>query len=261
MKKGKILTIVSVVVLQFCSGCGSMNDYDTSYNYGSRYGSSLRNSQKANYDPFGLNLNFLTDVSYGHSSVPQDLPENWESRFEPWWGPPMDTDKHESNVFWDGGIEIEPTLKIGDWHLGIPISERLTIASSGGWFVRDKLIAYTTLDWWDKVTIMEAYLRNTGPSIGISVGKEPVYVQFSWQEYKIYVEDFYGVDVWGGINYSKFLAKRDIDEGWGQRIDVYYVQDEGWSDRSYGCIGLFYAKYGDVWFAGIGLKFVYGVLY
>ncbi|MBZ9577609.1 hypothetical protein KJA13_01040 [Patescibacteria group bacterium] len=234
-----ILAVLSLFGLQSCT---SLENFTTSEN--------LRP---------GLNLNIINDFNRSYSKVSQALPENWELGYQPPGGS-MRTDRDNDGYFWDLGFGLEPKLTTAsDWEFGLPVFYSFTCLGSGDDFTIDKVVAETTLDWWDNVPVFEVNLRKTSPAIGISVRKDHWKFQCAFQEYKLFTEDFKGVDVVGGKNYAKAIGKRDIDSGWGQRFDVSYLFYEtedkgGWS------IGGYYERNGsEVWLAGISLKYTFGL--
>jgi hypothetical protein len=247
MKTIKILTFTVIVI---CSGCNSMIDTPSS---------SWLDNYPSNPNPLTLNVGINPNFGILSSTNLPGPPADWKSRFVPLGGD-MSTDEDDWGFSSDLRVSIEPILEFGDWHVGIPVSSNLSMLSQGEWFGKDKLIGSTTLDWWDNVTLMKTYLKRS-PSIGVSFGNEYWFFEFSTHKYETYVEDYYGVDVWGGKNYSKFHSKRDLDDGWGQRLDLYKVSNRtDWHDRNKCAYNLFLEKDGDVWFVGVGLKLMFGVL-
>lgn len=200
-----------------------------------------------------LTMNVLSDIGYAHSAVPQVVPVNWQDRFQP----PKDgmtTHKYDYEWIWDLGAGIEPLWTAGTtWEIGLPVYYSFTFIGGGenGFFTTKKTVALTTVNWWDEVSVLEVKLEKTSPAVGISVADEHWKFQWAVQKYKIYIQDFIGVDRPGAKNTAKVVGEQGFERGLGQRLDIGYRSEKN-DLVSY---GIYYERNGgQVWLMGIGLK-------
>ncbi len=214
--------------------------------------------QQPAFAEVNLNINILTDVGYARSDVSQKQPENWEYNFHPWKGR-MNTSREDYALFWDLGVGIEPVwrMDITGWEFGVPVFSSFTLLGGGenGAFTTKKTVARTTVDWWNEVSLLEVKLQKKSPAIGISIGKKRWKFQFAVQKYKLFIQEFAGIDRYGDENTAKVIGDRRVERGVGQRVDMFYRLDK--YDGSSGLsVGGYYERNGDqVWSIGISLKY------
>jgi hypothetical protein len=229
-----------------------------------------------------LDMNITLGPDYSHSDIEQVMLPDWRDNFRYKQYIAVGTHEYDWSASLNLGLGLEPKLVFDNgWQIGFPVSYNFrTPAFNGVPCPSSKTVAQTTTDFWDEIPVLAVQLDKKNPSYGISIRKNAWEVQFSTQEYKIYLQDYRGVDVYGARNYSKSIGKRDvIEEGWTQRIDMFYhfYEDEykhKWNketkkyeiyevrgDDSGLSLGLFYEKDGDnTWMAGINAKLSFDTL-
>lgn len=193
------------------------------------------------------------DLGHSHATVPQIRPANWQDRFQPSGGS-MRASRYDHAAFWDIGAGFEPIWEVGtNWELGLPVYYSFTFIGEGeqGSFTRKKTVALTTVDWWDAVSLLEVKLEKKSPAAGISLFYNHWKFQWVLQKYRIFVQDFLGVDRPGGTNTSKVVGEQEVERDTGYRLDIGYRAAKN-DPVSY---GIYYERNGaQVWILGIGLK-------
>lgn len=201
-----------------------------------------------------LRLHLSVDLGRSQSSLPQVLPADWRSRFEP-PSNPMTAEPSDHAWFVELGVALEPAFAIGSWQIGVPVSYGFVgLAPIGSYtrtYVYRKAVAGTTLDWWNPVLLHATALRKTSPAVGLSIKYRRLVIQPSVQAYKVLAQDFSGRDCRGCPNTSRLVSTREMAHGVGQRLDVFREgARDGTSDGGSG-IGFFFERNGaGIWQLG-----------
>ncbi len=142
--------------------------------------------------------------------------ENWQSYFHP--RPPSNSDLYTVGSL-TAGIDVGLAAKFRFGKFDIGPSVTFPLAETD--FVKGLEAA-----WWDPVTV-ESLSVSKSPSLGLSADYsfghyEELFIEasFSVHNYNIVKTDYRGVDVIGGVNYSKTLRKDTIEKGLGWKASA-----------------------------------------
>lgn len=210
-----------------------------------------------------LHLNLSVDFGGSGADVPQPLPADWSTLFQP---PNSRMTTQRSNRAWfaELGAGLEPVLVIGgQWKIGVPVfysfygSAEAAGANARAYSSR-KPVAGTKLDWWNPVLLHATAVRKTSPAVGLSVQRGGLILQASGQRYSIIGEDFGGKNCEGCVNTSYLVGTQEYSRGMGHRVDVVFQPDGGHGAGS--GIGVFLERDGSqVWQAGARLRLTFTV--
>jgi hypothetical protein len=182
------------------------------------------NEIKSQKEQTNLNLyiNGGIKMLYNHSDYKLEPFENWEEFFRPWGGS-MEYHNKRDFLKTDFSLGVEPAIQRKKIEIGIPIS----ISSSYLNFKQgiQNNISKEVLNWWDPVIMRSISVHKTAPEFGISArirGKKENSIEFKFitYPYSTYINDFQGIDVYGGVNSSWIVRKEKIDNGWGKRLSI-----------------------------------------
>ena len=207
---------------------------------------------------FALQTFIQGDLSYsqGRSQEPR---AGFAADFQPAGGS-MSTED-QANLGLGLRLGLEPSWGLeSDWRVGLVAWQNVAswaFTSDTGeqdFFSTERIVSETSLDWWDDVTAVDLLLKTDTPALGVSVVKGNIKAVLALQHFELIRRDYAGEDVSGGRNDSHVKSETEIDDGFGQIIQLWYVSDM--SNRSGWDCGVFYERYGsDAWFAGVSVRF------
>ena len=161
-------------------------------------------------------------------------------------------------------LGLEPSWQLqSGWRIGVVTWYNVagySFSSETGeqdFFSTERIVSETSLDWWDDVTAVDLVLKRDTPAVGVSVAKNGLKCVVAVQQYDLVRRDYAGDDVFGGTNDSHVKSETDIDDGFGQIIQLWYDPTDNFdaSDRVGAEYGVFYERYGsDAWFAGVSIR-------
>lgn len=200
-----------------------------------------------------LRLHVSVGLGGSRSTVPQPLPADWPSRFEPTGGS-MEVHRSQHAWFYEVQVGAEPTLPLGGWVVGLPLTLVVGGAAAPAldvarFYGLGKPVAATTLDWWNRVVVHSTAVRRAVPAVGLSLRREGLFsVQVSAQPYAILSQDYEGEDRYGDANTSRVVLSEEVGSGVGARVEVGlpgYI----------GSPGIFFERHGDAaWQAGLTFR-------
>lgn len=205
-----------------------------------------------------LHLDLSLDFGGSSADVPQPLPADWRSLFQPPTSL-MATERSEHAWFVELGVGLHPVMVIGrQWKIGVPVfysflgSAKAAGADARSYVYR-KPVSGTKLQWWNPVMLHATAVQRTSPAVGLSVQRGRVLAQASFQAYRIIGEDFRGEDCEGCVNTSHLVSTQEFGRGIGHRVDVLFQHDG--RDGVGAGIGVFFERNGSqIWQLGAHLR-------
>ena len=178
----------------------------------------------------------LVDFGISHAGIRQQLPEGWESRFQP-PTPAMTTSESHHAYFADLGWGLEPRLRFGSTRVGVPIVGRIVGTSSPRagqkgsnyqrFYSQRKLVSGVGVGWWNAVVAMGVAVRQTTPAVGVSLARGYFSGRLLLQPYSIVIEQFQGRDCAGCVNDSRLISAETVGHGVGERLEVFLHHTKG----------------------------------
>ncbi len=204
---------------------------------------------QAKFDRVKLDIPAVIGYNYSED-IEQKLPENWQSRFIPRGGN-MNTNERSSTINLDLGLNIEPIWELSSYKIGLPIFYYASVWDGNEILSLERTVGYTTVNWWDEVTVLSIKLKKTTPAVGVSIYKGRWKLQYAIQGYKLYYQDYRGEDRYGARNTSHSIGTRGIEDGTCHRLDLSYTPKDFNTS-----IGVFYERVGsNVWSTGVVFNF------
>ncbi len=228
MTKNRVTICLAIVIALFQPGVTTAQKsleemIKKSHDEDMRILNELQEGKSAN----GFHLMF--DIGVSKTSHKLAVREDWQEMFLP------PSNRMMLNSFkppWTLGFGLGYSRVLAgnwpNWKIRLPISYQVFSIDLSNTPLRfhlaKKVVAGTTLDWWDRVMVNDLIVEHFTPRVGIEIGKGDYGIGFSVQHYRLSLRDYKGKDHYGAVNTSKVINSRQIESGVSLRMDLFLIR-------------------------------------